>query len=259
MARRWSPGSRRWVVLTALVIVSTASAFAHDLRGTLTGADALSPSARATPARWRGAFWEVPNGALAITAPRSNVERDVAVVLTGASVAESRQPVTVPVEGGRCRPGTVLLSPGTTLTLDNQDLLAHEFYVVRAGGDDRVVAAEVTSSRTRRQVSLPSAGSYELRDLRQPTFRCWLVAGPGQGRVLQPNATGAFTATGLEDGPYTVKAYFEGVERASAEVTVEGREASVTLAIGAAPAAPGAAPAAAPAAPEENHRRRRGH
>lgn len=182
----------------------------------------------------------------------------MAVVLTGASVAESRQPVTVPVEGGRCRPGTVLVSPGTTLTLDNQDLLAHEFYVVRSGGDERVVAAEITSSRTRRQVSLPSAGTYELRDLRQPTFRCWLVSGPGQGRVLQPNASGAFTATGLEDGPYTIKAYFEGVERASAEVTVAGHEASVTLAIGAAPAAPGAAPAAAEAS-DEGRRRHRGH
>jgi len=246
------------VVLTALVIVSATSAFAHDLRGSLTGADTLSPSPRAAPPRWRGAFWEVPNGALAITAPRANVERDVAVVLTGASVAESRQPVTVPVEGGRCRPGTVLVSPGTTLTLDNQDLLAHEFYVVRSGGDERVVAAEITSSRTRRQVSLPSAGTYELRDLRQPTFRCWLVSGPGQGRVLQPNASGAFTATGLEDGPYTIKAYFEGVERASAEVTVAGHEASVTLAIGAAPAAPGAAPAAAEAS-DEGRRRHRGH
>lgn len=247
------------MVLTALVIVSATSAFAHDLRGSLTGADTLSPSPRAAPPRWRGAFWEVPNGALAITAPRANVERDVAVVLTGASVAESRQPVTVPVEGGRCRPGTVLVSPGTTLTLDNQDLLAHEFYVVRSGGDERVVAAEITSSRTRRQVSLPSAGTYELRDLRQPTFRCWLVSGPGQGRVLQPNASGAFTATGLEDGPYTIKAYFEGVERASAEVTVAGHEASVTLAIGATPAAPGAAPAAAAEASDENRRRRRGH
>ena len=206
MARRWSPGSRRWVVLTALVFVTAGSAFAHDVRGTLTGADALSPAPRTAPPRWRGSFWEVPNGALAITAPRANVERDVAVVLTGAAVAESRQPVTVPVEGGRCRPGTVLLSPGTTLTLDNQDLLAHEFYAVRPGQEERVVPAELTAARTRRQVSLPAAGTYELRDARQPTFRCWLVAGAGQGRVLPPDRNGAFLATGLEDGSYTVTA-----------------------------------------------------
>jgi hypothetical protein len=220
MARRWSPGSRRWVVLTALVFVATGSAFGFDVRGTLTGADALTPSARATPARWRGSFWEVPNGALAITAPRANVERDLAVVLTGASVTESRQPVVVPVEGGRCRPGTVLLSPGTTLTLDNRDLLGHEFYAVRPGQDERVVPAELTAARARRQVSLPAAGTYELRDARQPTFRCWVVAGAGQGRVLAADRNGAFVASGLADGTYTVKAYFEGVERASADVTV---------------------------------------
>lgn len=258
MARRWSLGSRRRVVLTALVFVTAGSAAAHDVRGTLTGADALSPSPRATPPRWRGSFWEVPNGAIAITTPRANVERDVAVVLTGAGVAESRQPVTVPVEGGRCRPGTVLLAPGTTLTLDNQDLLAHEFYAVRAGQEERVVAAELTASRTRRQVSLPAAGTYELRDVRQPTFRCWLVVGAGQGRVLQPDRSGAFAATGLADGPYTVKAYFEGVERATAEVTVAGREESVTLAMGSAAPAPGA-PAAPAAAEDEPRHRRRDH
>ena len=227
---------------------------AHDLRGTLAGADALSPSPRATAARWRGSFWEVPNGAMPITAPRASVERDVAVVLTGASVPEGRQPVTVPVEGGRCRPGTVVFSPGTTLTLDNQDLLAHEFFVVRPGHDERVVAPELTAARTRRQVSVPAAGTYELRDARQPTFRCWLVAGPGQGRVLLLNQAGAFAATGLEDGAYTVRAYFEGVERGAAEVTVAGREAAVTLTLGAAPASPTVASAAP--TPDAHHRHR---
>jgi hypothetical protein len=257
MARRWSPGSRRWVLLTALGCVAAGSAFAYDVRGTLTGADALSPSARPTPPRWRGSFWEAPNGALAISAPRVNVERDVGVVLTGAGVPESRQPVTLPVEGGQCRPGTVVLTPGTTLTLDNRDLLGHEFYVVRQGQEERVVPAELTAARTRRQVSLPAAGTYEVRDVRQPTFRCWVIAGPGQGRVLPVDRAGAFTAS-LDDGPYTVKAYFEGVERGSAEVTVAGREATVSLPLGANGAGAGAPPAA-PEAPADNHHRRRDH
>lgn len=250
MATRWSLGSRRWLVLAGLSLAAGAAS-AHELRGSLTGGDSLSPSARTAPARWRGSFWEVPNGALAIAAPRASVERDVTVVLTGASVAEARQPVTVPVQGGRCLPGTAIVAPGTTLTLDNQDLLAHEFFVVRQGQDERVVPAELTAARARRQVSLPAAGSYELRDARQPSFRCWLVAGPGQGRVLLANATGNFVAPNLDDGNYTVKAYFEGAERASAEVTVAGREATVTLSLGAAPAA------AAGAADSDEERRRR--
>ncbi len=223
---------RRRAVAAGLAMMLSGVAAAHDLRGSLGGADTLTPSPRPVPPRWRGSFWEVPNGGLAIQVPRANLERDVAVVLTGASVPEMRQPVTARVEGGRCVPGTLVVAPGTTLTVDNEDLLAHEFYVVRAGQTEPVVASELTASRTRRQLSLPAAGAYELRDQRQPQFRCWIVAGPGQGRVLPVDRTGAFSVSGLEDGTYTVKAYFEGAERASGEVTVAGREATVTLSLG---------------------------
>lgn len=211
---------------------------AADLRGTLAGASDVAPTAIERDPRHRGAYWEVPNGVVPITTARADVERDLAVVLTGPGIAESTQGATLVVEGGRCRPGTTVVSPGTVVTVENNDLLAHELYAVAQGSAERVVPAERTSSRGRRQVSVPRAGVFELRDVRDPSFRCWVLAGPGQGRVLPVDAQGAFRATGLSDGDYTVKVYFEGVERASQTVTVAGREATVTVSLGAAAPAP---------------------
>lgn len=224
---------------------------ASDLRGTLQGADSLTVTPRADPPRYRAAYWNFPNGVLdPINTARANVEWDVGVVLTGPGVAESTQPVTIALEGGRCRPGTVVVSPGTTLSIDNQDLLAHELYAVREGQTQRAAPAELTSPRTRRQMTFPGAGTYEVRDVRQSSLRCWVVVGPGQGRVLRVDAAGAFTATGLNNGDYTVKVYFEGHERASQAVTVSDREAEVQVSL--------AGAAAAPAADAEhgNHHRR---
>lgn len=232
-ARRVSP----LVSLSLLCLVGAPRA--ADLRGTLTGAGDVTPSPREADPRRRGAYWEVPNGVVPITTARADQERDLAVVLTGPGISEATQPATVVIEGGRCRPGTAVVSPGTMINLENDDLLAHELYAVARGSAERIVPAERTSSRGRRQVNLPRAGVYELRDARDPAFRCWVLAGPGQGRVLRVDAQGAFRASGLDDGDYTVKVYYEGAERASQAVTVAGREATVTVALGA------AAPAAA--------------
>ncbi len=217
----------------AVALALGAYATASDLRGTLQGADALQPTAPQTPARQRAAYWEVPNGVVPISTPHASVEYDLGVVLTGPGIAESTQPVALRIEGGRCRPGTVVVTPGTTLDVTNADMVAHELYAVARGTTTRVVQAEAVSPRARRQMQFAAAGVYELRDVRQPSFRCFVVAGPGQGRVLLPNAQGAFAATGLADGDYTVKVWFEGAERASQAVPIRGREAEVQISVGA--------------------------
>lgn len=230
---------------------------AFDVRGTVGGVESLTAAPPRPETRLRPAYWEVPNGVLAITVARPSVEFDLGVVLTGPGVAESSQPVSLRIEGGRCRPGTVVLSPGTTLDITNADLVAHELYAVARGGDVRAVPAEAISPRARRQIQLPQAGVYELRDVRQPSFRCYVLAGPGQGRVLLPNATGAFATTGLADGDYTVTVYHQGEQRATAPAVVRGRDAQVQLSITGASAAPGApaAPAADRARGRDRHDR----
>ena len=223
------------IALSALALGRVSPAL--DLRGTLAGADTLSPSPRQDPPRFRPAYWEVPNGVVPLATPRANVEFDLGVILTGPGVAESTQPVGVRIEGGRCRPGTVVVTPGTTLDITNADLVGHDLYAVARGGAERVVPAEVVSPRARRQIQFAAAGVYELRDARQPSFRCWVVAGPGQGRVLLPNPAGAFAATGLSDGDYTVKVYYEGEVRSTQVAEIRGREAQVQIMLGGAPAA----------------------
>lgn len=216
------------------------------MRGTLQGADTLSPSPRPAPAGVRASYWEVPNGVVPIAAPRASAEFDVGLILTGEGVEESRQPVALAIQGGRCRPGTVVVAPGTVLRLDNQDVIGHALYAVAQGTDTRAVPEELTSSHTTRQVTFTTAGVYELRDARQSSFRCWVVVGSGQGRVLQQDANGGFTVTGLADGDYTVRAWFEGVERGSGTVHMAGHDLPLALHLG----APGAAPTpAAPNAP----------
>lgn len=221
----------------SLMIIARAPG-AADLRGTLAGAAELTPAPIPPDAHRRDFYWEVPNGVVPLSTARADLERDIAVVLTGPGVEESRQPGAVVIEGGRCRPGTVVVSPGAMVNVENADMLTHELYVVARGSAERVVPADRTSPRARRQLSVASAGVFEIRDARDPALRCWMAVGPGQGRVLRLDAQGAFRATGLSDGEYTVKVYYEGVERASQAVTVAGREATVTVTVGGAPAAP---------------------
>jgi plastocyanin len=225
---------------------------AIELRGTLGGLESLTVTPVPPPPRQRAFYWEVPNGVLPITAARASYEWDVGVILTGPGITESTQPVGVRIEGGRCRPGTVVVTPGTTLDLNNQDLVAHELYAVARGATERVVPAQVVTSRTRRQVQFAQAGVYEIRDVRQPSFRCWVIAGAGQGRVLLANAAGAFAATTLSDGDYTLKVYHEGQERAAQAVSVRGRDVQVQVSIGGG----AAAPATNNPPPSERQRRR---
>lgn len=229
-ARRVSP----LVVLSLVFTVRAPSA--ADLRGTLTGAAELTPSPTPPDARRRDFYWEVPNGVVPISTARADVERDIAVVLTGEGVQESSQPTSLVIEGGRCRPGTVVVSPGAMVNIENNDLLTHELYAVARGGNEPVFPADRTSPRARRQVSIARAGLYELRDARDPSLRCWIAVGAGQGRVLRLDAQGAFRVTGLNEGDYTVKVYYEGVERASQAVSVAGRETAVTITLGGAAA-----------------------
>jgi hypothetical protein len=175
---------------------------------------------------------------------------DLAVILTGDGVAESTQPVSLPVVGGRCRPGTIVVAPNAVLRIQNQDWVAHEFFAAAAGSTDAIAAvpAEATAPRSERQVQIPEAGTYEIRDRQQPLFRCWVIVGNGQGRVVTPNAEGAFRINPITDGQYTVKAYFEGRAVAEASTRISGDHDVTVPPLNVAGPAPAAPPAGAPAA-----------
>jgi hypothetical protein len=167
--------------------------------------------------------------------------------------------------------------------VQNQDWFPHEFYATASGQTDPIAAfrAEPTAPRSERQVQIPEAGTYVIHDRLSPLFRCFVLVGPGQGRIVQPGTDGAFRISPLTDGNYTLRVYFEGRQLAETTTAI-AHDHDVTVpainlaapasntngaaaANGAAPAAPGTAPAngaAPPATPPpapETHHRRRGH
>jgi hypothetical protein len=229
-------------------------------------------------------YWEEPNGAIDVRRSRALADMDIAVILSGDGVQESTQPVPMPVVGGRCRPGTAVVSPNGVLRVQNQDWFPHEFYATAAGQTTPVAAfqAEPTAPRSERQVQLPEAGVYQIHDRLSPLFRCFVLVGPGQGRIVQTATDGAFRISPLTDGNYTLRVYFEGRQLAETTAAIAhdhdltvppinlaapaaGANGAAAAAAGANGAAPGTAPAngaapAAPAAPApETRRRRRGH
>jgi hypothetical protein len=247
------------------------AANAGDLRGSLTGLDALrSAPAPEVPER-RLYFWMLSNGALATRDSRPNIERDLAVVISGDNIAESTQPVALTVAGGTCQPGTVLVNPGTTINVRNIDWFAHELFLTAPANETPIegAAPESTAPNSQRSIQVRAAGTYLMRDRLNPLFRCWVVVGPGQGRHVSPGADGSFRTSNLADGEYTLKVFFEGRVLATTTARVAGRETTVpAINVSAAPppaegsAGANAAAANGAAAPANNPapqgRRRRG-
>ncbi len=241
----------RLATLLGIALVSSTASGA-DVRGTLTGIDTVTPTPPPDTGTRRMFYWELPNTAIGVLRPHVNPESDLAVVMTGDGVQESTHPVSFPVAGGRCRPGTAVIAPNGVLRIQNQDWFPHEFYAVQAGQTAAIAAvqAEPTAPRSERQVQIPEAGVYEIRDRISPLFRCHVLVGNGQGRVVSPGADGAFRFSPVPDGTYTVRVYFEGRQIAETTVTMlHDREVTIPpINLGAPPAAPGAAGAAAGAA-----------
>lgn len=254
----------------ALALGATSVASAGDLRGSLQGLDTLrSAPAPEVPER-RLYFWMQSNGALATRDARPNPERDLAVVLSGPTVPEAAQPVLVTVAGGTCQPGTVLVSPGTTVNVRNVDWFAHELFLTAPNNETPIegAAPEPTAPNSQRAMQVRQAGTYLMRDRLNPLFRCWVVVGPGQGRHISPSADGSFRTSNVAEGEYTLKVYFEGRVIATSTARMGARDTTVPAINLAAPpptegAAPanGAQPGAAPPAdnpPAPAGRRRRG-
>jgi len=264
------------VVAAGLAAATPRTLAAAELRGTLTGLDTLQPTPASESQGRRLFYWEEPNGALDTRRPRAIAELDLTVVLTGAGVAESSQPVNVPVVGGRCRPGTAVVSANTVLRIQNNDWFPHEFFAAAAGQTTPVagVQPEPTAPRSERQVQIAQAGVYELRDRLSPLFRCFILVGAGQGRVANVAQDGAFRWQTVADGDYTVRVYFEGRQLTEVPGHLANARDLVLPPINLAAPAPGApgasgasgaaggapgAGAAGATPPPTRGRRRRGH
>lgn len=257
---RRSPSAQRattslWVALSFAVTALTVPAHSADLRGNLQGIDTLRPSAPPEIPERRLYFWMQSNGAVATREARANPERDLAVIVTGPAVAEAAQPVTVTIAGGGCQPGTVVVTPNTVISLRNLDWFTHELYLTQPNNEAPIedFGPEATAPSSQRSAQVRTAGRYVLHDRLNPLFRCWIVVGPGQGRVISPAADGTYRTSGLAEGDYTVDVWFEGRKVGTSNAHMGTRDSTVpamNLAVPPAdPAANGAAPGTAPGAP----------
>ena len=86
---------------------------------------------------------------------------------------------------------------------------------------------ESVGPNSQRSGQVRAAGRFLLRDRLNPLFRCWIVVGPGQGRLVSPAADGTFRTSNLADGDYTLKVYLDGRELSTATARVAGREVTV--------------------------------
>jgi hypothetical protein len=193
-------------------MVGVTSAGAAEIRGSLTGIDSLQPTRPAEITGRRSFYWNEPNAALGPRPARANPEMDLAMIVTGDGVAEMTRPVSVPVVGGRCQPGTVVVAPNGVVSVQNQDWFPREFFVAAQGSTTPLASfqPEVTAPRSERQGQIADAGTYMLLDRTAPTFRCWIVVGSGQGKIFTPASDGTFHLGPFPDGTYTVRTYFEG-------------------------------------------------
>jgi hypothetical protein len=235
----------RLAVVLGIALASSAASGA-DVRGTLQGIDSLQPTPAPEVGGRRLFYWEEPNGAIDVRRPHANAEMDLAVIMTGDGVQESSRPVSLAVVGGRCRPGTAVVAPNGVLSIQNQDWFPHEFYAVAAGQTAAIAPfqAEATAPRSERQVQIPEAGAYEIRDRLSPLFRCFVMVGPGQGRVVSPAVDGAYRIPTVVDGTYTLRVYFEGRQIAETTAAVAHDHDLTVPAINLAAPAGGIPPAA---------------
>jgi hypothetical protein len=135
----------------------------------------------------------------------ANVSRDVCVVALGAGTAQAHEPIIVKVTGGRATPSTLVLSPGSRLSFQNEDPFEHLLYEVNnpAWGPNSI------APKSSREWSGNSPGRHVIRDQSFPSVVMYAVIEPAAFELALPDRDGSFSMT-LPTGDYSFKAFFEG-------------------------------------------------
>ena len=215
--------------LAGLVVLIPASAAAEKLVGSVTGfenltnpvwAEAKDPAKRGysfrelvptVPAKYRKLFPHIP--------------KELCLVALAAEPQKASPAVLIRVGGGRTTPVTIAVTPGTKLTFQNTDPFTHRLYVVGLPS----FAANDSVKGSTRDWTVPSAGTYEIRDEFAPSLRMWVVAEPNVAAISYPSKKGDFVLTVPVAGAYTVQAYFSG-QKVGAPVPAEADGRDLKLA-----------------------------
>jgi hypothetical protein len=203
------------------LLAALATAHAVPVRGTLEIPRDARPSR--SDADLPDHYWRVWNGVLEPRPEQMEPNRELAVVLTGAS---SGDPVgcEYALSGGDLSPSTLVVKQGTTLRIENRDGCSHQLFVT----DIEVFNRLETPPGNARAVPIGEGGPWVIRDAAHPHVQGHLHALPDLVACGSVDARGSYVFRSVSPGTYTLKVYRGADEVASQEVVVgDGREVVV--------------------------------
>lgn len=226
--RRWQ--GRGWVgfALGALALLAAGTAHAERITGELAGfeylrnpvwTEAKDPSKHGytfrelvptVPAKYRHLFPHIP--------------KEICVAALATEKQSPKPAVLIRVGGGRTTPVTIVVPPNTKLTFRNTDPFTHRLYAVGL----KTFVANDTARGSEREWTVPSAGSFEIRDELAPSLRMFVVAEPNVAAIAYPSIDGKFALTVKEPGDYKVQAFFAGKPIGPAlPITIDGKDVPI--------------------------------
>jgi len=207
-------------MLTLGLLLASGTAAAGPLRGRITGQDKLLPEVYAEAAKPENHrfTWREPSPTVRpeFRSLAANPSRDVCIAALTSANAAPHEAILIRVTGGHTIPTTIVVTPGTRLSFENDDPFPHRLFVV---GSDSWRADDLNPKATR-DWTATGPGRVEFRDQLFPSVRSFVVVDPQVVDVAYPGRDGTFQMS-LPGGEYVLKAFFNGKQ--------VGRAVNVTL------------------------------
>ena len=212
-----SPSRRRWRVLGLFLgsLALGATAFAVPIRGRVRLPD---PAAEETESNHEF-YWRVWNGVVDPRPQQADPARELAVILVGGSLEE---PVGCDhfLRGGDLYPRTMVVRPGTALSIENRDGCAHELM----SEDVPDFAPLATSPGNTRAITIPEGGPYHIQDRLYSHVEGVVHTEEGLAACAKVGDDGSFLFEGVPAGTFQLRV-LQGTETVhTADVTVEEGE-----------------------------------
>ncbi|GAB4211953.1 MAG: hypothetical protein OHK0013_34160 [Sandaracinaceae bacterium] len=193
------------VAAVSAVTLAAASAFAGDIRGSLSVPtdfpSMVTAPTDAEAARLR--YWEEWNGFLEPRPRRVDAAREIAVVLTGSGAPSTGEQPALRLHNGGLSPSTVVVRVGVATPLRNDDACAYEIF---AQGNDEIGPVQ-TAPGNARPLSVSAPGHWPLADRNLAHVRGHLHALPDLISRAFVEPSGGYVFRNVEPGSYTVHVF----------------------------------------------------
>lgn len=216
-------------VALATSLLTPAPADAAKIRGRLENWRLLSNPVWAearNPKRHGFSFREaVPTVRAEFRRSFPHIPKELCVAALAAEPQKPFAPILVRVGGGRTTPVTIVVPPGTQLTFQNTDPFKHRLFGVKL----KSFPSADTIRGAVRQWTVPSAGTFEIRDELAPSLRMWVIGEPNASAIAYPSMKGEFVLNVRAAGSYTLAAYFSGQKLpAIKSVVIDARDVDLS-------------------------------